>query len=47
MKIMYLEHGNLELLERDVNEYLTKGTWKPLGPVDHKNGRWVQSLVKE
>jgi|MDSV01.2.fsa_nt_gb hypothetical protein len=47
MEVIYMEHGNLELLQREVNHYLSKGTWKPLGPVDHKAGRWIQCLVKE
>ena len=47
MEIIYIEHGNLELLQREVNHYLSKDTWKPLGPADHKAGRWVQCLVKE
>ena len=47
MEIMYIEHGNLALLQREVNSYLSKGKWKPLGPIDHKNGRWIQSLTKE
>mgnify|MGYP001414187780 CR=1 FL=1 len=47
MKIMYIEHGNLSLLEKEVNSELARGDWKPLGPVDYKSGRWVQCLVKE
>mgnify|MGYP001051825203 FL=1 len=47
MEIMYIEHGNLALLQKEVNSHLSKGNWKPLGPVDHKNGRWVQCLVWE
>jgi len=45
MKVMYLEHGNMELLAKEVNLYLTKGTWELLGAVNHLNGRWVQTLV--
>ena len=47
MEIMYLEHGNLKLLEKEVNIYLDKGTWKPLDSVKWQNGRWIQALVKE
>ena len=50
MEIMYLEHGNLQLLAKEVNGYLSGeegGTWKPLDSVKWQNGRWVQCLVKE
>jgi len=47
MKIMYLEHGNLKLLEKEVNGYLSEGTWKPLDSVKWENGRWIQVLIEE
>ena len=47
MKIMYIEHGNLQLLAKEVNSYLDKGTWKPLDSVKWQNARWVQCLIKE
>jgi len=45
MKVMYLEHGNMQLLAKEVNLYLSKGAWKLNGPVNHLNGRWVQTLM--
>ena len=44
-KVMYLEHGNMDLLAKEVNLYLAKGHWELLGAVNHLNGRWVQTLV--
>jgi hypothetical protein len=44
-KVMYVEHGNMDLLAKEVNLYLAKGHWELLGPVAHLNGRWVQTLV--
>jgi len=46
MKVKYIEHGNLQLLQRDVNAYLSEGTWRLDGPVNHLNGRWVQGLIQ-
>lgn len=46
MEVMYIDHGNMKLLAKEVNLYLSKGTWKLLGPVNHLSGRWVQTLVK-
>lgn len=44
-KVMYLEHGNMDLLAKEVNLYLAKGHWELLGAVNHLNGRWIQTLV--
>ena len=45
-KVMYVEHGNMDLLAKEVNLYLAKGHWELLGPVNHLSGRWVQTLIK-
>ena len=42
---MILTHGNIELLERHVNEALRNG-WNILGYPQYADGRWVQSFTR-
>lgn len=40
-----LTHGNLELLEKRVNEAMKSG-WNLMGYVNFLNGQWVQSVTR-
>lgn len=42
---MILTHGNIELLERQVNEALSHG-WNILGYPNFLNGQWVQGITR-
>lgn len=44
-EFMVLTHGNLELLERDVNEALSHG-WNLMGYINFLNGQWVQCITR-
>jgi len=38
-------HGNLELLERKVNNLLEEG-WNLMGYINFLDGRWVMSMTR-
>lgn len=42
---MVLTHGNLELLEKHVNEALDHG-WNIMGYINFLNGQWVQAITR-
>lgn len=42
---MVLTHGNLSLLEKQVNKALDHG-WNLMGYVNFLNGQWVQSITR-
>lgn len=42
---MILTHGNIELLERQVNEALSHG-WNILGYPNFLNGQWIQGITR-
>ena len=38
-------HGNMELLEKHVNDHLTDG-WNLMGYINFLDGRWVQTMTR-
>jgi len=42
---MVLTHGNLELLEKHVNDALDHG-WNIMGYINFLNGQWVQAITR-
>mgnify|MGYP005991865763 FL=1 len=42
---MVLTHGNLGLLEKQVNEALDHG-WNIMGYINFLNGQWVQAITR-
>ena len=44
-EIHVITHGNLELLEKHVNDHLANG-WNLMGYINFLDGRWVITVTK-
>ncbi len=42
---MIVTHGNIELLEKQINDALDHG-WNILGYPQYADGRWVQAITR-
>jgi hypothetical protein len=40
-----LMHGNLNMLEKHVNDHLNDG-WNILGYINYLNGSWIQTMTR-